>query len=123
MIFVLLVVFLFKERNMVAISFLLFIALILYPIMASAIFPLVTSFRVLQKGIEINIIGFGRFIEWSEIKSASSQLGYLHISFSSFGTLKAPSPYFMKNRNEIYKAIDEYAPKDSPIRKIIKNYN
>ncbi len=111
------------ERKLVIILIVLFFALVLYPLMASIFLKFVTSFRVFEKGIEINIIGFGRFIEWEEIKSASSQLGYLHISFSSFGTLQAPSPYFMENRDEIYKAIDKYAPKDSPIRKIIKNYN
>ena len=65
-------------------------------------------------------LGFGRFIEWQEIKSASSQFGYLHISFSRFGSVQVPSPYFMGNKDEIYNAIDEYAPKDSPMRKIIK---
>lgn len=118
-IFVLLAVFFFNERNMIAILSVLFIALILYPIMVSAIFPLVISFKVLHNGIETGFIGFDRFIEWEEIKSARSRLGYVHISFSRCGTLQVPSPYFMANRNEVYKAIDEYAPKDSPIRRIL----
>jgi len=55
-IFVLLVGFVFKERNVTAILFVLFIALVLYPVMVSVIFPLGTSFRVLQNGIEISLL-------------------------------------------------------------------
>ena len=66
---------------------------------------------------------FGRFIKWEDIKSARSKMGKLHISYSNYGYLDIPSLYFMKNKYDIYRAIDEYSPKDSPIRNIIKSYN
>jgi len=111
---------LFFERSFNVVLFVLFIALVLFPVLVSTLFPIVTRFIVFKEGIDISIIGIGEFMGWKNISSASSRLGILHVYFSRYGFLNVPSPYFMKNRDEVYKAIDKYAPPDSPARKIMK---
>jgi hypothetical protein len=112
---------LFVEIPFEAIWFILFIiTLVLFPVLVSTLFSMATEFSVYQEGLDISIFGLGKFIEWKDISSVSSRLGILHVYFSRYGFLNVPSPYFMKNRDEVYKAIDKYAPPDSPARKIMK---